>query len=100
VTADDLMIEAIAEAVALKLERMAGMQQCLMEIEDAAKYLGMTVHALRHKAGSRSRACGSTASCALIAAIWTAGSTLRNGKEYRNPHGERRARHRQTLPAG
>lgn len=45
------MIEAIAEAVALKLERMAGMQQRLMEIEDAAKYLGMTVHALRHKAG-------------------------------------------------
>lgn len=30
---------------------MAGMQQRLMEVEDAAKYLGMTPHALRHKAG-------------------------------------------------
>lgn len=50
-TAGDTMIEAIAEAVAQKLERLAGMQQRLMEIEDAAKYLGMSVHALRHKAG-------------------------------------------------
>jgi hypothetical protein len=47
---DDL-IQAIAEAVALKLERMAGMQQRLMDIETAAKYLGMSPHALRHKAG-------------------------------------------------
>jgi excisionase family DNA binding protein len=45
----DAMIEAIAEAVALKLERMNGVQQRLMEIEEAAKYLGMTVPALRHK---------------------------------------------------
>jgi hypothetical protein len=46
----DLLIEAIAEAVARKLERIAGTQQRLLEVEDAAKYLGMTAHALRHKA--------------------------------------------------
>ena len=45
------MIEAIAEAVALKLERMTGMQQRLMDVKDAARYLGMTEDALRHKAG-------------------------------------------------
>lgn len=50
-TAGDAMIEAIAEAVARKLERMNGWSQRLMEIDDAAKYLGMTDHALRHKAG-------------------------------------------------
>ncbi len=44
------MIEAIAEAVALKLERIVGASQRLMEIEVAARYLGMTPHALRHKA--------------------------------------------------
>jgi hypothetical protein len=37
--------------VARKLERMAGMQQRLMDVKDAAKYLGMTEDALRHKAG-------------------------------------------------
>jgi hypothetical protein len=50
-TAGDLLIEAIADAVALKLERMAGLQQRLMDLHDAAKYLGMTEDALRHKAG-------------------------------------------------
>jgi hypothetical protein len=50
-SAGDTLIEAIAEAVARKLERMAGAQQRLMEIEEAARYLGMTVYALRHKAG-------------------------------------------------
>lgn len=44
------MIEAIAEAVAVRLERMAAISQRLMDIEEAAKYLGMTAHALRHKA--------------------------------------------------
>ncbi len=44
------MIEAIAEAVALKLERIAATSQRLMEVEEAAKYLGLTCHALRHKA--------------------------------------------------
>ena len=46
----DAMIEAIAEAVALKIERISATSQRLMEIEEAAKYLGMTVPALRHKA--------------------------------------------------
>ena len=50
-SAGDAMIEAIAEAVARKLERMVASGQRLMEIEEAAKYLGMTAHALRHKAG-------------------------------------------------
>jgi Helix-turn-helix domain len=44
------MIEAIAEAVALKLERMVGASQRLMDIEEAARYLGLSTHALRHKA--------------------------------------------------
>jgi Helix-turn-helix domain len=47
----DMMIQAIAEAVALKLERMAGMQQRLLDVKAAAQYLGMTEDALRHKAG-------------------------------------------------
>jgi hypothetical protein len=50
-SAGDLLIEAIADAVALKIERMAGLQQRLMDLHDAAKYLGMTEDALRHKAG-------------------------------------------------
>jgi hypothetical protein len=50
-SAGDLLIEAIADAVALKLERMAGLQQRLMDLHDAAKYLGRTEDALRHKAG-------------------------------------------------
>ena len=50
-TAGDLLIEAIADAVALRLERMVGVQQRLMDLHDAAKYLGMTEDALRHKAG-------------------------------------------------
>jgi hypothetical protein len=44
------MIEAIAEAVALRLERIAATSQRLMDVEEAAKYLGMTPHARRHKA--------------------------------------------------
>ena len=48
--AGDAMIEAIAEAVAQKLERIAATSQRLMEIGEAAKYLGLTCHALRHKA--------------------------------------------------
>jgi hypothetical protein len=50
VSPGDAMIEAIAEAVALKLTRMATMSQRLMDVEEASKYLGMTPHALRHKA--------------------------------------------------
>jgi hypothetical protein len=48
-SAGDAMIEAIAAAVAAKLEGMLGTSQRLMDIEEAAKYLGMTPHALRHK---------------------------------------------------
>lgn len=51
VSAGDVMIEAIADAVALRLERMAGMRQRLLDIHQAAEYLGMSEHALRHKAG-------------------------------------------------
>jgi Helix-turn-helix domain len=50
-SAGDLLVEAIADAVARKLERMSGMQQRLMDIHDAARYLGMTEPALRQKAG-------------------------------------------------
>lgn len=50
-SAGDAMIEAIADAVALRLERMAGMRQRLLDIHQAAEYLGMSEHALRHKAG-------------------------------------------------
>ena len=49
-SAGDAMIEAIADAVALRLERMAGMRQRLLDIHQAAEYLGMSEHALRHKA--------------------------------------------------
>lgn len=48
----DMMIQAIAEAVALKLERMNGASQRLMELPEAAKYLGMSVPALRQKAAA------------------------------------------------
>lgn len=49
--AGDALIEAIAQAIASKFERITATQQRLMNIEDAANFLGMTVHALRHKAG-------------------------------------------------
>jgi Helix-turn-helix domain len=45
------MIEAIAEAVASKLERIISAPQRLMDLDEAARYLGMSPHALRHKAG-------------------------------------------------
>lgn len=47
----EALIEKIAQAIALKVEQIAGTRQRLMEIDDAARYLGMTPHALRHKAG-------------------------------------------------
>lgn len=50
-SAGDAMIEAIAEAVAVRLERLAGMRQRLLDVHKAAEYLGMSEHALRHKAG-------------------------------------------------
>ena len=45
----DAFVAAIAEAVAAKLEKMAGCTQRLMDVEQAAQYLGMTAAALRHK---------------------------------------------------
>lgn len=50
-TAGDAMIQAIADAVALKLERMTAARQRLLDVDEAAAYLGMTAVALRHKAG-------------------------------------------------
>jgi hypothetical protein len=41
-SAGDCLIEAIANAVALKLERMAGMQQRLMKVKDAVTKSGTT----------------------------------------------------------
>ena len=49
--AGDQLIASIAEAVAAKLELMAGSTQRLLDIDAAAMYLGMTTAALRHKAG-------------------------------------------------
>jgi excisionase family DNA binding protein len=48
----DLWIEAIADAVAKRVERMAGCTQRLLNLDDAATYLGMTPAALRHKVRS------------------------------------------------
>lgn len=49
-SAGDVMIDAIAEAVAMKLERMMNASQRLMDVDEAARYLGLSAHALRHKA--------------------------------------------------
>jgi type IV secretion system protein VirB2 len=49
-SAGDVMIEAIAEAVAVKLEQMMNASQRLMDVDEAARYLGLSAHALRHKA--------------------------------------------------
>jgi hypothetical protein len=45
------MIEAIADAVFLRLQHWAGCTQRLLDVDQAAQYLGMTAAALRHKAG-------------------------------------------------
>ncbi len=55
--AGDILIEAIANAVALKLERMAGTQQRLMDVHDTARYLGMTENAIREKASAGDIPC-------------------------------------------
>jgi chromatin segregation and condensation protein Rec8/ScpA/Scc1 (kleisin family) len=47
----DIMIDAIAEAVVKRIERIVATSQRLMDIDEAARYLGMTPHALRHKSG-------------------------------------------------
>jgi hypothetical protein len=50
-SAGDLLIASIADAVATRLELMAGCTQRLLDLDAAAMYLGMTAAALRHKAG-------------------------------------------------
>ena len=56
-TSSDALIDAIAEAVALKLERIAGMQQRLMDLHDGARYLGMTENAIREKVAGAEIPC-------------------------------------------
>jgi hypothetical protein len=51
VSAGDLLIEAIADAVARKLDFLRNTQRRLVEVEEATTYLGMSVNALRHKGG-------------------------------------------------
>jgi hypothetical protein len=51
-TAGDQFFEALADAVAARVERMLSCKQRLLGIDEAAAYLGFTPVALRHKAGS------------------------------------------------
>jgi excisionase family DNA binding protein len=51
-SAGDSFIEALADAVARRLETMVGMRQRLMDVHDAAQYLGMTENAIREKASA------------------------------------------------
>ena len=47
----NLFFEGLAEAIVSRLDRRLNSKPRLLEIEDAASYMGMTAHALRHKAG-------------------------------------------------
>jgi hypothetical protein len=47
----DALVEAIAEAVSLRLEGLLVLPQRLFDIDEAARYLGMSAYSLRHKAG-------------------------------------------------
>lgn len=49
--AGQVLIDAIADAVATRLERMAGCSRRLLDVDQAAQYLGLSAVALRHKAG-------------------------------------------------
>jgi len=51
-SAGDALIKAIVKEVVRELERLLAMQQRLMDVHDAATYLGMTVAALRKKTGT------------------------------------------------
>ena len=44
------LIDAIADAVMVRLPQFTGMRPRLFEVDQAAEYLGMTPIALRHKA--------------------------------------------------
>jgi hypothetical protein len=46
-----LIVEEIAQAVFLKLEEKQVHTQRLVDIDQAARYLGMSPYSLRHKAG-------------------------------------------------
>lgn len=46
----DHFFESLADAVALRVERIVACNQRLLDVEQAAAYLGMTPAALRHKA--------------------------------------------------
>lgn len=50
-SAGDALVEAIADAIAKRLERMAGQRQRLLDVKATAEYLGMTEDAVRHRAG-------------------------------------------------
>jgi hypothetical protein len=50
-SAGDRFFDALADAVALRVERIIGCNQRLLDVDQAAAYLGMTPAALRHKAG-------------------------------------------------
>ncbi len=50
-TTGDQFFEALADAVAARVERMLSCNQRLLGIDEAAAYLGLTPIALRHKAG-------------------------------------------------
>jgi hypothetical protein len=47
----ELFFDGLAEAIVNRLDHRLNCQPRLLEIEEAAHYLGLTVHALRHKAG-------------------------------------------------
>ncbi|MFL6448691.1 MAG: helix-turn-helix domain-containing protein [Bryobacteraceae bacterium] len=51
-TAGELFFEAFAEAIVRRLEPLVGMRQRLMDVHDAAQYLGMTENAIREKASA------------------------------------------------
>jgi Helix-turn-helix domain len=44
-------LDAIADAVFLRVESHVTLPKRLFDIEEAAKYLGLSAYALRHKAG-------------------------------------------------
>jgi len=46
------LLDGVADAIAVRVDRAKESEQRLMDIGDAAKYLGMSTHALRHKAGA------------------------------------------------
>ena len=57
-SAGDALIDAVAEAVEMKLHRMGlACHQRLMDVHDTARYLGMTANAVREKASARELPC-------------------------------------------